>query len=80
MKTPMLAMMWAKDGTLRTFVVYIVSNASMTLYTGVTGDLHSRVMAHKKAEGEGFPSKYHIDRLVYYEVYESVLGAITREK
>jgi putative endonuclease len=80
MKIPRSAMMWAKDGTLRTFVVYIVSNASMTLYTGVTGDLHARVMAHKSGEGEGFTSRYHIDRLVYFEVYESPLSAIAREK
>jgi putative endonuclease len=80
MKTPMSAMMWANDGTLRTFAVYIMSNVSMTLYTGVTGDLPARSMAHKKGEGSRFTSNYHFDRMVYFEVYESVVAAITREK
>jgi putative endonuclease len=80
MKTPMSALMWANDGTLRTFAVYIMSNVSMTLYTGVTGDLPARSMPHKKGEGSGFTSRFHFDRVVYFEVYESVVSAITREK
>ena len=72
--------MWGADGALRQFFVYIVSNTSMTLYTGVTNHLQGRVQAHKSGEGGGFTSRYHIDRLVYFETYDLVVDAIAREK
>ena len=59
--------MWRDDGELRQFFVYIVSNTSMTLYTGVTNNLLGRVHAHKTGEGSQFTSRYHFDRLVYFE-------------
>jgi putative endonuclease len=72
--------MWWPDGRRKTFSVYIVSNASMTLYTGVTNDLPTRVAAHMAGEGSLFTARYHFDRLVYFEDFELVLDAITREK
>ena len=51
----------------------------MTLYTGVTNDLERRVIQHKSGEVE-FTSRYHIDRLVYFESYDLVIDAIAREK
>jgi len=72
--------MWRADGSLRQFFVYIVSNASMTLYTGVTNNLQNRVRAHKMGEGSEFTSRYHVDRLVYFETYDLVVNAIAREK
>ena len=72
--------MWRADGTLRQFFTYIVSNTSMTLYTGVTNDLQRRVYEHKTGEGSGFTSRYHFDRLVYFETYDLVVDAIAREK
>ncbi|HEX3109364.1 MAG TPA: GIY-YIG nuclease family protein, partial [Thermoanaerobaculia bacterium] len=62
--------MWRADGELRQFFVYIVSNTSMTLYTGVTNHLQRRVRAHKDGEGSEFTSRYHIDRLVYFETFD----------
>ena len=35
---------------------------------------------HKTKLIPGFTAKYSIDRLVYYEVFESILVAIRREK
>ena len=52
----------------------------MTLYTGVTSNLLGRVNAHKRGEGGAFTSRYHFDRLVYFESYDLVLDAIAREK
>jgi putative endonuclease len=72
--------MWRADGRLRQFFVYIVSNNSMTLYTGVTNDLTRRVTAHKNGEGSEFTSRYHFDRLVYFETFGLVINAIAREK
>jgi putative endonuclease len=72
--------MWKPDGSLRLFFVYIMSNNSMTLYTGVTNDLRCRVAAHKAGEGSEFTSRYHFDRVVYFETFELVVYAIAREK
>ena len=64
----------------RYFYVYIMSNRSKTLYTGVTSNLVKRVWQHKNRAFEGFTSRYNIDRLVYYERFVNVHAAIAREK
>ena len=61
--------------------VYIISNhKGGTLYIGVTGDLINRINQHKNKTFEGFSSKYGLNKLVYYEVYEDIRSAISREK
>jgi putative endonuclease len=61
--------------------VYILTNKNNTvLYTGVTSDLQKRVWQHKEGLSEGFANKYNVDKLVYYECFEDILTAITREK
>ncbi len=60
--------------------VYITTNKSRTLYTGVTNDLERRVYEHKKKVVPGFTTKYNITRLVYFEVTEDIGAAIAREK
>ncbi len=62
------------------FYVYIMTNKSRTLYTGVTNDLERRVYEHKKKLVPGFTTKYNITRLVYFEVTQDVGAAIAREK
>jgi len=62
------------------YYVYIMASRSLTLYTGVTGNLYARVLQHKASEIEGFTKKYHISRLVYYETFKYVNNAIAREK
>lgn len=71
--------LWKLDGTRRQFYTYIMSNASMTLYTGVTNDVIRRSTEHKNGEGD-FTSRYHFDRLVYFETFDRILDAIAREK
>ena len=60
--------------------VYIMTNRSRTLYTGVTNNLERRVFEHKQGMGSKFTSKYNITRLVYYEECPDVREAIAREK
>lgn len=51
-----------------------------TGYTGVTGDLDKRVYEHKHGINSAFTSKYHANRLVYYEATNDVHAALAREK
>ncbi len=61
--------------------VYLLANKYNTvLYAGVTSDLKKRVWQHKEHLVEGFTQKYHVDKLVYYEVFADVRDAIAREK
>lgn len=63
------------------YYVYITANKNRTaLYTGVTNDLVKRIAQHKLKLVQGFTKRYNADRLVYYEVFEDVVSAITREK
>jgi putative endonuclease len=52
---------------LHDYYVYIMANRSHTLYVGVTNDLERRVFEHKHKLIPGFTSRYHLDRLVYFE-------------
>jgi putative endonuclease len=60
--------------------VYIMTNRSRTLYTGVTSNLQQRVFQHKNKLVAGFTSRYRIDRLVYFEETPDIRDAIAREK
>ena len=62
------------------YYVYIMSNKSKTIYTGITNNLHRRVFEHKSKKIKGFTSKYNITLLVYYEITNDVKSAIAREK
>jgi putative endonuclease len=62
------------------YYVYIMTNRSRTLYTGVTNDLQRRVFEHKNKEVSGFTSRYNINKLVYFENSSSPYEAIKREK
>ena len=52
----------------------------MTLYIGITNNLARRVSEHKNGVGSRFTSRYHFDRLVYFEQTTDVRDAIAREK
>ena len=65
----------------KTYVVYIMTNYSETsLYIGVTSNLPKRVWEHKNKAVEGFTEKYNVDKLVYFEITDSIESAIKREK
>src|ERR1700727_3862849 len=68
------------DSVEKWYYVYIMTNRSKTLYTGITSKLHLRVFQHKTGVFKGFTSQYKIDRLVYWERFKNVNNAIAREK
>ena len=61
--------------------VYILcSKRNGTLYIGVTSDLVKRGWEHRTNVVEGFTKRYSVRELVYYEMHEDMMSAITREK
>ncbi len=61
---------------------YITTNKNNTvLYTGVTGNIKSRMEAHKtKKYARSFTARYHADKLVWYQEFDSIINAHNREK
>ena len=64
------------------YYVYILStNDNKVIYTGVTNNLRKRVYENKNSlEPKSFTSRYHVNKLVYYEYTTDVRAAIEREK
>ncbi|MCK4395176.1 GIY-YIG nuclease family protein [candidate division WOR-3 bacterium] len=63
------------------YYLYIMTNKwDTTLYTGVTNNLKRRIYEHKVGLLHGFTKKYGTCKLVYYEVFDNIYNAITREK
>ena len=61
--------------------VYIITNKPYgTLYNGVTNNLVRRIYEHRNGLAEGFSKQHDLGRLVWYEVHEEIIPAITREK
>jgi putative endonuclease len=61
--------------------VYILaSKRNGTLYIGVTSNLQKRAWEHKNDVIEDFTKQYRVHLLVYYELHDDMVSAITREK
>ena len=69
-----------RDAAMKQFWVYLMSNKSRRLYTGMTSDLGTRVMEHKlKLYPNSFTARYCYDMLVWYEEHPDFWSARTRE-
>jgi putative endonuclease len=62
------------------FIYILASKRNGTLYIGVTSALPDRVSIHKQDLIDGFTKKYGVHMLVYYERFNTMEEAITREK
>ncbi len=60
-------------------VYLLASKPNGVLYIGVTSDIYGRMAEHKQGLHESFTKKYGVHRLVYYEMHETMDGAILRE-
>ena len=65
---------------MASYYVYIVTNKSRTIYTGMTNDQERRVYEHRNKLIRGFTSKYNITKLVWFEAFDDVMQAIEGEK
>ena len=71
----------SKSMEIHLYFVYILTNANhKVLYTGVTNDLERRCYEHRQKKIKGFTKKYKVDKCIYFEKFELVNLAITREK
>ena len=62
------------------YYIYIMANASRTLYIGVTNNLVRRVQEHRDGQIPGFTRRYNIHKLVYFEQGDDINSALFREK
>jgi putative endonuclease len=66
---------------MQQYYVYIMTNKNHTVfYVGTSNDLVRRVYQHREKLLEGFTKRYSLTKLVYYEVAETAMAAIEREK
>jgi putative endonuclease len=68
---------WAMDAPF--FVYILASKRNGTLYIGVTNNLARRLSEHKARLVPGFTRQYDVDQLVYFEAFDSILEARSRE-
>ncbi|MBI5131995.1 MAG: GIY-YIG nuclease family protein [Rhodopseudomonas palustris] len=62
------------------YVYLMASGKHGTLYLVVTNDIVRRVYEHRTKAVDSFTSRYGVDKLVWFEIYDDALTAITREK
>jgi putative endonuclease len=62
------------------YVYILASRKDGAIYVGITNDIVRRVYEHRTKVIQGFTSKYNITRLVWFEIYEDPISAISREK
>jgi len=62
------------------FAYLLASKPHGTLYIGSTSDLMRRVWEHKAKAVPGFTAKYGVDRMVWFERYDTLEAAIQRER
>ena len=63
------------------FIYILTNNNHKVLYTGVTSNLALRLHQHQTGTFKNaFTSKYNVFQLVYYEEFDNIIDAISREK
>ena len=62
------------------YVYILASRKDGAIYIGVTNDIVRRIYEHRTRVFKGFTSRYNITRLVWFEIYDDPISAISREK
>ena len=68
------------ESAMAYYVYLLASKKHGTLYLGVTNDIVRRVYEHKTKAVPGFTTRYGVNKLVWFEIYEDAITAIAREK
>jgi putative endonuclease len=58
----------------------LTNKTNTVLYIGVTNNLERRYFEHLLKVNKSFTKKYNLNKLIYFEEYNSVDDAIAREK
>ncbi|MDB5618853.1 GIY-YIG nuclease family protein [Tardiphaga sp.] len=61
-------------------VYMMASKRNGTIYAGVTGQPIKRFYEHREGLVPGFSKQYGCKMLVWYEIHNTMISAITREK
>ena len=61
-------------------VYLLASGFNGALYVGVTSNLIGRIVQHREGTFRGFTKRYHIRYLVWFDVADTMEGAIASEK
>jgi len=64
----------------RSFIYMLMNPRNTVIYVGVTSNLKRRVYEHKQKFIDGFTKKYNLNKLVYFEEFNGINDAISREK
>ena len=63
------------------YIYILATNDNKVIYTGVTNNLQRRVYEHRNSlDKTSFTSRYHVNKLVYFECTGDAYSAIEREK
>jgi putative endonuclease len=62
------------------YLYLLASRKHGTLHLGVTKDIVRRGYEHRTKAIDGFTTRYGVDKLVWFEIYDDVATAIAREK
>ena len=66
---------------MKTYFTYIITNKKHgSLYTGMTNDVMSRIRHHSNNKLNSFTGKYKLNKLVWFEAFNTPEEAIRREK
>ena len=62
------------------YVYILASRKDGATYVGISNDLVRRVYEHRQKSVPSFTSRYNITKLVWFEIYDDPISAISREK
>ena len=62
------------------YVYLLASKKHGTLYLGVTNDLVRRGHEHRTKAIDSFTSRYGVNKLVWFEIYDDAITAVARER
>jgi putative endonuclease len=62
------------------YVYILASRKHGTLYLGVTNNIVRRVYEHRTKVVAGFTARYGVGKLVWFEIHDDAISAISREK